>query len=536
VPKGVKLQNTDPKRFGAWKTKARIDSRKDKLIFLAEQDGVLAAIKVLKNADLMSMDDWNKFALEIKNLKQLSHPNIPKYLDSDLSNSSLPWVASEYIQGSTLQELVELEGKLEPDVWIKALTDTLEALSYVHEVGLIHRDISPSNIIISESRTCLIDFGIAKQVESLYSTVSIGQAGTPATESPEHLKNFPDPKMDIFSLGATFAYSGTGHFPFSTEPPSVWINSVLHDRPNLAGLSDLQLMVVKPMLFKNLADRVSAADALKLIQVLQSKTEDNDNYVVLRRKYIERSDDKLVDNQPAPTTHQARQFDFKEFFSGRALWFTVLGLLAAVFLMVWFGTSSGLREQAQQISESPVIGNLPPSEVSPGASNSDASETESVTTPIGKKSSLKAARTPSADSQSGDVDASTPLLSSEKLDLSAPLATNVEYDYLFGMPWRTGGLYWGIPLQSTSTSEVPDLTGIQVRPTGFPNGPWLEIPYKLKISRGVDTVYAQVDELLLTMLFEREICPEFRVVKEVKAEIVKVWTKGDSECADDYNP
>lgn len=97
-------------------------------------------------------------------------------------------------------------------------------------------------------------------------------------------------------------------------------------------------------------------------------------------------------------------------------------------------------------------------------------------------------------------------------------------------------MFWNIPLQASANSVIPDLTGIQFRPIGNAQGPWFEVPYKLKTSEVDKTVYAQVDALLFAFLTPSQFCPEFRVVKEVSGQVTKIWEKSLPECATDYNP
>jgi hypothetical protein len=92
---------------------------------------------------------------------------------------------------------------------------------------------------------------------------------------------------------------------------------------------------------------------------------------------------------------------------------------------------------------------------------------------------------------------------------------------------------WLIPL-SVTTEKVPPITSVQFRLVGNSGAPWFGLPYKLKNLQG--GVYAQVDDLFLSVLFKRQVCPEFRFVQESKGEIVKIWNKQQPECATDYAP
>jgi hypothetical protein len=72
---------------------------------------------------------------------------------------------------------------------------------------------------------------------------------------------------------------------------------------------------------------------------------------------------------------------------------------------------------------------------------------------------------------------------------------------------------------------------------GYPDAGWLDVPYKLKNDTTFGTVYAQVDDILFSLIFkDQKYCPEFRVVREESGKVVHIWKKGQPDCATDYNP
>lgn len=254
-----------PKRLGKWNIKRRLASRVDNLVLLGESKGELAAIKVVKNVDLLEERDRIRFDKEVLNLQRMDHPAIPKIIDLDLTNAMQPWIATEYISGPTLQEKVS-DTPLNVDEWLKALSEITDALAYVHSLGVYHRDVSPSNIILSDAGANLIDFGLSYLEDSQTLTkTGVGVQGTPGTVSPESLLFKRDPKMDMFSLGCTFIFAATGKFPFEIEDQeSLLVNRVVYESPNFWNMNDKMKTILTPLLYKNLSDRVDSATFLSL--------------------------------------------------------------------------------------------------------------------------------------------------------------------------------------------------------------------------------------------------------------------------------
>lgn len=261
-----------PSKLGKWKIKRRLASREDKIVLLGENNDEFVAIKILKNADLLEDRERRRFDQEVINLKKLNHPHIPKIVDLDLVDAMQPWIATEFISGPTIQERVSKKDPLKLDEWLKALKEITSALAYVHSIGVYHRDISPSNIILSDSGAKLIDFGMS-YVENTqtYSKSAMNVQGTPATLSPESLSFKKDSKMDMFSLGSTFIFAGSRHYPFSQEDNNEtnWMQSILYNAPNFHNLNHDQIRLLQPLLYKDLADRISSSSYLDILEQIQ---------------------------------------------------------------------------------------------------------------------------------------------------------------------------------------------------------------------------------------------------------------------------
>ena len=174
-------------------------------VFLARDAKVdrFVAIKVLK-PDLAESIGEERFLREIRMTQRLSHPNIVPVLDSGESERKLYFVLPVMDKG-TLRDLLRKEPQLPIARAVEIARTVAAALDYAHKKGVIHRDVKPDNILMSDSGVCLADFGIARAIERAIdeSSTSTGIVrGTPAYMSPEQAsgEHDYDGRSDIFSL------------------------------------------------------------------------------------------------------------------------------------------------------------------------------------------------------------------------------------------------------------------------------------------------------------------------------------------------
>jgi serine/threonine protein kinase len=301
------LRSEDPKTIGdaRWNVIARLSENPNKSIFLATKDSQRVAIKILSSQLGGSSDDWEKWGQEVAILQELDHPRIPKLVEYDFSDTNMPWIATEYIDGQTIEEFVEKGNLFLGMDWLNLVNELASILNTVHSKGIVHRDISPGNILVRDGQPFLIDFGLAQFLESDSNFVN-EMGATKPTISPEHLAENIDPRMDIFSLGSTLVYGGTARFPFeisqedlslhatNQDKSSDWENRVLYSRPNLTGLTYSQAKLVRPMLYKRPKDRISSNDLLRSLNGfnLKGRMEPKIDYSILR-SYLRYGDRKL---------------------------------------------------------------------------------------------------------------------------------------------------------------------------------------------------------------------------------------------------
>ena len=275
------LKSADPHEIGdaQWKVLGRLSLNPEKNVFLATNESKKIVIKFLSVQEGGSEEDWHKWGQEVAILQKLDHPQIPKLVDFDFSDTNNPWIATEYIQGQTLEETVEKGTLFEGTDWFNLVTELAKILKSIHESGIVHRDISPGNILVSDGHPYIIDFGLAQFLDS-ESNISNAIGATKPTMSPEHLAETLDPRMDVFSLGSTLVYGGTGRFPFDINAQDNlsevsqskiygdWETRILYSRPDLTGLTYGQAKLVKPMLYKKIQDRITSEDLLRSLNRL----------------------------------------------------------------------------------------------------------------------------------------------------------------------------------------------------------------------------------------------------------------------------
>jgi serine/threonine protein kinase len=250
----------DPAELGGWRINGRLGEGGFGTVFLAEKGAQKAAIKVIREEFVAEDDARARLVTEAEVLSKLSDPSIGKILDSDLSGE-LPWIATEFINGPTLDEKVKYEGPLEEIAWFNLAANIFHAIVSANELGIIHKDIKPSNIILGETGNKLIDFGIAHISGQTRSAVFGDREGSTPFSSPEHFTVKPNPKMDVFSTAATLAFAGKASSIWNGDNDLQLMRSINEDEPNLEGLTENQVKFLMPLLEKNPSDRPSALSA-----------------------------------------------------------------------------------------------------------------------------------------------------------------------------------------------------------------------------------------------------------------------------------
>jgi hypothetical protein len=195
-------------------------------VFLA-RDEVLerpVAVKIL-NPSFGETDIGTRFRREGRTAARLSHPNIVQVYDAGevrFEGRETSYIVMEYVPGGDLKDLIDERGVLS-GAELTRLSGAAAGLAHAHERGVIHRDIKPHNILITDSGDVKVtDFGIARALDATTATRTGSYLGTALYSSPEQLRGEGvTPKSDVYSLGVTLYHAATGQTPFAGTPIEV---------------------------------------------------------------------------------------------------------------------------------------------------------------------------------------------------------------------------------------------------------------------------------------------------------------------------
>ncbi|WP_344919040.1 serine/threonine-protein kinase [Streptosporangium oxazolinicum] len=265
MPTGVRpLTVGDPVIIGRYLLLGRLGVGGMGIVYLAEhpQGGVVA----LKTPHPMHLNDATlraRFAEEVQFSRRVV-PFCTAAVIEDGTDRDRPYLVSEYVPGPALSQVVSAHGPLTPDLAYGAALGVAAALVAVHEAGLVHRDLKPGNVLLSDTGPRVIDFGIARDVDVLAAHTQAGQVmGSPGWVAPERLTGgLALPASDVFAWGCLVAYAATGHHPFGAGEADVLTRRILVEPPRVASVPALLRPAVEASLAKNPAERPGAADLL----------------------------------------------------------------------------------------------------------------------------------------------------------------------------------------------------------------------------------------------------------------------------------
>lgn len=181
-------------------------------------DDRIVAIKILKDEYLANEEFRRRFKNESKAIAVLSHPNIVKVLNVNYGDK-LQYIVMEYVEGITLKEYIEQQGRLGIKETVHFTMQILRALQHAHDKGIVHRDIKPQNImLLSNGNIKVTDFGIARFSYSDTKTMTDSAIGSVHYISPEQARgDATDDRADIYSVGVVMYEMLTGQLPFQSE-------------------------------------------------------------------------------------------------------------------------------------------------------------------------------------------------------------------------------------------------------------------------------------------------------------------------------
>ncbi|MFJ3585829.1 serine/threonine-protein kinase [Streptomyces sp. NPDC090127] len=247
------LDAGEPRTIGAYRILGRLGAGGMGRVYLARTEGGrTVAVKIVHPHFALDEQFRERFRREVAAARRVGGRWTAPVLDAD-PDALVPWVATGYVAGPNLTHAVEAAGPL-PAHTVRALGAGLaEALAGVHGLGLVHRDVKPSNVLATLEGPRLIDFGIARATDGTASLTASGVSiGSPGYMAPEQiLGHGASGASDVFSLGAVLAYAANGAPPFPGDTSAALLYKVVHEEPELGGLSGELLDLVTACLAKS---------------------------------------------------------------------------------------------------------------------------------------------------------------------------------------------------------------------------------------------------------------------------------------------
>ncbi|UQI43015.1 serine/threonine protein kinase [Streptomyces sp. HU2014] len=227
----------DPQVIGAYRLLGRLGAGGMGRVYLGRSaGGRTVAVKVVHPHYALDEQFRARFRREVQAARRVGGAWTAPVLDAD-PEAAVPWVATGYVAGPSLTEAVRDTGA-QPEPTVRALGAGLaEALAAVHALGLVHRDVKPSNVLLTLDGPRLIDFGIARATDATASLTATGASiGSPGYMSPEQiLGQEVTGAADVFSLGAVLAYAASGEPPFPGDSSAALLYRVVHEPPVLGS-------------------------------------------------------------------------------------------------------------------------------------------------------------------------------------------------------------------------------------------------------------------------------------------------------------
>ncbi|MEU5994458.1 serine/threonine-protein kinase [Spirillospora sp. NPDC047418] len=278
MPDAAPLEPGDPRALGQYEVIGRLGAGGQGAVFLGKAPGgEYVAVKLLHAQMANDPAARARFTREVSAAQKVEPFCTARVLEADVHGDQ-PYVVSEFIDGPSLHDVVAHDGPRGAAELERLAIGTATALAAIHEAGIVHRDFKPNNVMLASDGPRVVDFGIARTVNSQESAVTATGmvVGTPGYLAPEQLTGAPlTPAVDIFAWGATMVFAATGQSPFEADTLPVIINRILNEEPDLSALppgpvrdlvgrclsKDAGLRPPAPQLLLNLLGAVGAAPA-----------------------------------------------------------------------------------------------------------------------------------------------------------------------------------------------------------------------------------------------------------------------------------
>ena len=353
------MERPETKQFGRYEIMGELGRGAMGVVYKA-RDPQIDRMVAVKTVSMWGQapEEEQEFRLRFMNEAQaagrLHHPGIVAVFDvGEHPETRDPYIVLEYVDGESLNRLLHREKKLTLGRALKLAEEVADALDYAHAQGVIHRDIKPGNILITqEGRAKIADFGIAK-LNLAHFTLPGKVLGTPAYMAPEQLSGEGcDGRSDVFSLGVILYAMVTGHSPFQGNSATTVCFKVANREPIAASALDMSLppqldAVISRAMAKDPNERYQrGADLAEDLRILQQHYKPGSTTSSLTRVVSTGTRSALTQSMTRSGTVRTPATDVaaaggavQNFFSSARVRDLILGALALVLLVIVAGQS-----------------------------------------------------------------------------------------------------------------------------------------------------------------------------------------------------
>jgi MFS family permease/predicted Ser/Thr protein kinase len=256
------LQPSDPVRIGAYALTGRLGEGGQGVVYTGrDPEGRQVAVKLLRGQFAGDAEARERFVRELAAAERVSGFCTARVLDAEMQGDQ-PYIVSEFVPGPSLQEFLQQAGPQRGDALVRLAIGTATALAAIHEAGVVHRDFKPPNVLMGPDGPRVIDFGIARALDTSASMTS-QVIGTPAYMAPEQIAaQAVGPYTDMFAWGLTILFAATGTSPFAADSIPAVMHKVLYERADVSALPKPLAGLVNACLSKDPAGRPSATQVL----------------------------------------------------------------------------------------------------------------------------------------------------------------------------------------------------------------------------------------------------------------------------------
>ena len=267
------MADRTPERLGPYRVVRRLGEGGMGVVYLAAgASQVPVAVKALHPGMAQEENARRRMAREVETMQRVRSRYVAEVLDADLGGDP-PYIVTRYVPGLTLDEVVGSGGPLAGPALARLAFGLAEALSAVHAAGVVHRDLKPGNVMISDGEPVVIDFGIAHLPETTRLTLTGMFMGTPGYLAPEVIEGKESgPASDVHSWAATVAFAATGRPPYGTGPFETIFYRIMHGAPDLDTMPEPLRAIISAALARNPASRPSAAEIGRQVGALDPQS------------------------------------------------------------------------------------------------------------------------------------------------------------------------------------------------------------------------------------------------------------------------